>query len=80
MQTIANQGRVEEDAIQYIIDGIQDDEPNKSILYSAHNISELRKNLERYDIMCEKTNKRRQRRERGKEIGKSRGKEGKKKD
>lgn len=47
MSTIASQGNVEEEAVmQYIIDGIQDDEAAKSILYSACTIGELRKNLE----------------------------------
>ncbi|XP_043279405.1 uncharacterized protein K02A2.6-like [Venturia canescens] len=56
MSTIANQGDVEEEAVmQYVIDGIQDDEASKSILYSACTIEELRKNLERYDRMKEKT-------------------------
>ncbi|XP_068993470.1 17S U2 SnRNP complex component HTATSF1-like [Neodiprion pinetum] len=56
MSTIASQGDVEEEAVmQYIIDGIQDDEAAKSILYSACNIGVLRKNLERYDRMKEKT-------------------------
>lgn len=50
MQTIANQGNIEEDAlIKYIIDGIPDEETNKQILYYSRDISQLKKNLEVYD-------------------------------
>ncbi|KAK2577787.1 hypothetical protein KPH14_000942, partial [Odynerus spinipes] len=60
MSTIASQGDVEEEAvIQYVIDGIQDDEAAKTILYSASTIS--RKNLERYDRMKEKSGSKTQR-------------------
>lgn len=36
--------------IQYIIDGIQDEEANKSILYGATTIKELRRRLAQYEI------------------------------
>lgn len=56
MRTIANQGRVEDEAlIQYIIDGVPDDETNKQILYNSRTIDEMKKNLELYDRMREKT-------------------------
>lgn len=52
MQEIASQGNIEEEAlIQYIVDGVQDDEHNKAILYNSHTISQLKKNLEIYDRM-----------------------------
>lgn len=55
MQTVAGQGIVEEEAlIQYIIDGIPDEECNKSILYGSDNVTQLRKNLEHYDRMKER--------------------------
>jgi len=59
MNTIADQGTIEEEAlIQYIIDGVvTDDESTKSILYSANTITELRKNMERYDKIKEKSDK-----------------------
>ena len=54
----ANQGFVEDEAlIQYIIDGIPDDESNKQILYNARNLTELKKSLEIYDRMQEKSRK-----------------------
>ncbi|XP_024877102.1 uncharacterized protein LOC112457984, partial [Temnothorax curvispinosus] len=56
MRTIANQGRVEDEAlIQYIIDGIPDLEANKQILYNSRTIDEIKKNLELYDRMREKS-------------------------
>lgn len=56
MQEIVDQGDIEEDAlIQYIIDGIQDDECNKTMLYSARTLCELKKCLEVYDRIKEKT-------------------------
>lgn len=56
MQTIANQGYVEDEAlIQYIIDGIPDDETQKQILYNSRTIEEVKKNLELYYRMCEKS-------------------------
>lgn len=59
MNTIASQGTVEEEAlVQYIIDGVSDDETNKAILYNAS--TELRKNLECYDRIREKAGKKQQ--------------------
>lgn len=58
MSEIANQGSIEEKALmQYVIDGVVDDENNKAILYSASTVTELRKNLERYDRIKEKSQK-----------------------
>ncbi|KYN02276.1 hypothetical protein ALC62_06914 [Cyphomyrmex costatus] len=58
MQTIADQGDVEEEAlIQYIIDGVPDEENNKSILYGADTLPQLRKSLEHFDRMKEKADK-----------------------
>lgn len=58
MQTIANQGYIKNDAvIQYIIDGIPDAEANKQILYNARTITELKKSLEIYDRMQERSGK-----------------------
>lgn len=55
MQEIADQGHIEEDAIiQYIIDGIPDDECNKTMLYDASTLRELKKYLEVYDRIKEK--------------------------
>lgn len=55
MQEIANQADIEEDAlIQYIIDGVPDDEANKTILYKSRTIRELKGNFEIYDRMREK--------------------------
>jgi len=58
MQTITSQGDVEEEAlIQYIIDGVPDEEHNKSILYRTDTLTQLRKNMEHYDRMKEKADK-----------------------
>ena len=55
MQEVASQGVLEEMAlVQYVIDGIEDEETNKTILYSARCIRELKKNLEIYDRMRKK--------------------------
>lgn len=55
MQEIADQGYIEEDAlIQYIIDGVPDDEASKTVLYNSQTIRELKKNFEIYDHMKEK--------------------------
>lgn len=62
MQETSYQGYVEEDIfIQYIIDGVQDDDHNKRILYNARTIRELKKCFEGYD----RVKKRRQRRKAG---------------
>jgi len=58
MQTIASQGDVEEEAlIQCIIEGMPDEEHNKSILYGTDTLTQLRKNMECYDRMKEKSDK-----------------------
>lgn len=55
MQEIASQGNVEDEAlIEHIINGIQDEETNKTMLYGAHSIHEMRKVLELYDRRKEK--------------------------
>lgn len=59
MQEIADQGYIEEDAlIQYIIDGIPDDECNKATLYNAKMLRKLKKCFEVYDHMKEKMQRR----------------------
>lgn len=56
MRTIAKQGNIEDEAlIQYIIDGIPDDEVNKQILYNSRTIDEIKKNLELYDLYARET-------------------------
>lgn len=58
MQTIASQGTIEEEAIiQYIIDGIQDKETKKGVLYGSETMLQLRKNLEHYDRMKERSDR-----------------------
>lgn len=55
MQEIASQECVEEEAlIEHIIDGIQDDEINKTVLYGARSLYDMRKQLELYDRRKEK--------------------------
>lgn len=52
MMEIASHADIETEAkIQYIIDGIQDEPVNKSILYGATSIQELRKKLIQYEAM-----------------------------
>jgi len=59
MQEIADQDHIEEDAlVQYIIDGVQDDDTNKTILYSAKSIRELKKCFEIYDRIKERGQRR----------------------
>lgn len=56
MQGIADRGNIEESAlVQYIIDGIQDEEVNKSVLYNSRTLEELKRNLDVYDRMCQRT-------------------------
>lgn len=58
---IASHAEIEIEAkIQYIIEGIQDDEANKAILYGATSIKELRKKLVDYETI---TNRRKARTE-----------------
>jgi len=76
MQTIASQGDVEEEAlIQYIIEGVPDEEHNKSILYGTDTLTQLRKNMECYDRMIEKSDKKSRKEQpksvKGKNIDKS---------
>lgn len=59
MMEIASHANVELEAtIQYIIDGIQGEPVNKSVLYGATNIQELRKKLIQYEAMKDATNQR----------------------
>lgn len=70
MQKIASQSNIEEEAlIQHIIDGIQDDEASKTILYGALMLQELKK-FEIYERMREKSGKSRnfRKKERGKQT------------
>ncbi|XP_053971564.1 uncharacterized protein LOC128872660 [Hylaeus volcanicus] len=57
MQEITAQGEVDEDVlIQYIIDSIPDsNESNKAILYSARSLKSLKRSLETYDRLREKS-------------------------
>lgn len=56
MLKIASQAKVELSAIiQYIIDGISDDEVNKIVLYGARNISELKRKFNIYGTMKNKS-------------------------
>lgn len=58
MQEIAEQGYIEEEAlVQYIVDGLPDEDNNKTSLYEAGTISELKKKLEVYDRLKERTQK-----------------------
>lgn len=60
MQEITDEGYIEEDAlIQYIVDGLPDEDSNKTSLYEACTIGELKKNLEVYDRLKERTQKKR---------------------
>ncbi|XP_015596320.1 uncharacterized protein LOC107268244 [Cephus cinctus] len=55
---IAGQADIEEEAIiQYSIDGIRDDEVNKTILYGASSIKEFRKKLQLYETQKENSGK-----------------------
>lgn len=46
--------------IQYIIDGVKDEESNKAILYSATTIKELRQKFTQYEAQCINRNKAKQ--------------------
>lgn len=55
MQEIASQGNVEDETlIEHIINGVQDEETNKTMLYGAHSLHEMRKVLKLYDRRKEK--------------------------
>lgn len=57
MMKIASHVNIETEAkIHYIIDSIQDESVNKSILYGVVNIQELRKKLIQYEAMKNATN------------------------
>lgn len=57
MLDIANQSKIEVGAvIQYIIDGISDYEQNKSVLYGAKSIKELKDKLKIYELIKERSN------------------------
>lgn len=59
MLEIAARANVEISAvIQYIIDGVDDDETNKIILYDAKSISELKRKFETYEAMKAKSKSR----------------------
>ncbi|KAK9752113.1 Zinc knuckle [Popillia japonica] len=50
MRETAAQGNIEEDAlIDYLVDGIIDEEMNKTILYGAKSIGELKEKLKQYE-------------------------------
>lgn len=55
---LASHAEIELEAkIQYIIDGIKDEEANKAILYSATLIRELRQKIMQYETQCANRNK-----------------------
>ncbi|XP_046141945.1 uncharacterized protein LOC123987838 [Osmia bicornis bicornis] len=55
MKELASRGSVEEEAlIQYIVDGVTDDTPNKFILFAATTLEELKKRLETYEELRRK--------------------------
>lgn len=57
MMEIAGQGDIERRSlIQYIIEGIQDEPSNKSILYGAKTIKELKEKFKQYDSMKKESN------------------------
>lgn len=50
MKEIAGRGLIEDDAlIQYVIDGIDDDNRNKVILYRARNLKQFKEKLRDYE-------------------------------
>lgn len=52
MKEIASRGEIEEEALfQYVIDGIDDQSTNKSVLYGARNIKEFKEKLRTYEKM-----------------------------
>lgn len=56
MTNIGRQGSLEDEAIiQYITDGIQDSEVNKTVLYTAKTLQELKVNMEIYTRMKKNT-------------------------
>ncbi|XP_011883683.1 PREDICTED: uncharacterized protein LOC105570844 [Vollenhovia emeryi] len=58
---LASHGEIELEAkIQYIIDGIKDEESNKAILYSATSIKELRQKFMQYETQRANRNKAKQ--------------------
>ncbi|KOC58816.1 hypothetical protein WH47_02476 [Habropoda laboriosa] len=58
MQEIASQGSIDTvSLIEYIISGVPDEETNKTILYGANTLSQLKNALEKYDRMKESMNR-----------------------
>lgn len=56
MMNIGSQADIEAEAIiQYVIDGIDDLESNKAILYGSTTISEMKKRLDVYQTMKTKS-------------------------
>ena len=56
MLDIASHAEIELEAkIQYIIDGIQDNEANKSVLYGATTTKELRKKFTFYEALLNRS-------------------------
>lgn len=56
MMAIAEQANIDiESTIQYVIDGIDDSEANKSVLYGVTKLSEIKKRLDAYEIMKSKS-------------------------
>lgn len=56
MREIAARGEIEEEPLfQYIIDGIDDQPSNKSILYGAKNVKEFKEKLKAYEKMGTKS-------------------------
>lgn len=72
MLEIASQDIVEEDAlIQYVVDGIQNEEANKCILYTASSLSSLKKKLEIYDRMKDRTSRKKAFKKENEKYGKN---------
>lgn len=58
MRDIASRGNIEEKAImQYVIDGINDLNLNKSILYGANNLNEFKEKIKSYETFRTRVNK-----------------------
>lgn len=57
MRELANRGEIGEEALfQYVIDGINDQLANKSILYGAKNMKEFKEKLKTYEKMRSSSN------------------------
>lgn len=56
MMAIAEQANVDnESTIQYVIDGIDDTDANKSVLYGVTTLCDIKKRLDAYEIMKAKS-------------------------